>query len=434
MQVWGKQATPSGKTGANPADRECTRGHAGIPLLWSRKAMTLKIAGMSGSVVQFGAGSIGRGFTAQLFADAGLEVVFVDVSEAIVAELRERGAYPIHLVGPRVHATHWVHGVRAVGARDADAVAEELACAELVCTAVGVAALPRVAPALAAGLRLRARRGAGPLNVILCENQMGAAAILREAVRAHLPAEEAALPDGTGFVESVVSRMVPVPEGDAGAADPLAVRCEDYATLPVDADGFIGAIPAIPGLVPCRPFRAQFERKLYGHNLGHAVAAYHGYQRDCQYIHEAMADEGLLAATRAALEEAGRGLTARHAFGAEEQQSYNEDLLLRFANAELRDTVARVGRDPLRKLRREDRLVGAGMLAIEHGIEPRAIADGIAAALRYDAAEDESAVALQRQLAATGLDGVLEQVCGLEPGSPLTTMVRAAYVVMGAHK
>src|SRR5687767_8089454 len=148
-------------------------------------------------VVQFGAGSIGRGFTAQLFADAGYEVVFVDVAPEVVAALNERRSYPIHFVGPGLHETHWVRGVRAVDGRDVAAAAGEVAAAEIACTAVGVAALPLLAPAIAQGLLSRNAAAGSPLNVILCENQLGVSAILREAVRAQLPAARRELADRT---------------------------------------------------------------------------------------------------------------------------------------------------------------------------------------------------------------------------------------------
>jgi mannitol-1-phosphate 5-dehydrogenase len=379
------------------------------------------------SVVQFGAGSIGRGFTAQLFADAAYEVVFVDVIPEVIAALNERQAYPIRLVGPRVHETRMVRGVRAVDGRNEEGVAAEVADAALACTAVGVAALPHVAPALARGLRLRAEGGAPPLNVILCENQLGASGILREAVRACLPMETGGLADRTGFVEAVVSRMVPLAEDEERAADLLAVRCEDYSMLPVDADAFAGPIPAIPGLALVRNFRAHVERKLYTHNMGHAVAAYLGYQRGYAFIHEVIADAEILAATRGAMEEASSGLVARHRFSPEEQAVHVQDLLLRFANPELRDTVGRVGRDPIRKLRRDDRLVGAALLALEYGIEPRHIVRGIVAALRFDPPGDAAAGELQWRLAADGLDAVLQEVSGLAPGSPLAGLIHRAY-------
>src|SRR3989442_15906072 len=126
-----------------------------------------------------------------------------------------------------------------------------------------------------------------------------------------------------------------------------------------------------------------------------------------------MADAGIAAQVRGAMEEAGAGLVIRWSFSPQEQTAHAEELMARFANAALRDTVARVGRDPLRKLRRDDRLVGGALLAMEAGVVPAQIACGIAAALHFDAPGDPSASELQRRLAEDGLDVVLQDVCGL---------------------
>ena len=60
------------------------------------------------------------------------------------------------------------------------------------------------------------------------------------------------------------------------------------------------------------------------------------------------------------------------------------DLLNRFTNAALRDTCARVGGDPGRKLSADDRMIGSSTLALEQGIVPAYICVGAAAGLyRY---------------------------------------------------
>jgi mannitol-1-phosphate/altronate dehydrogenase len=51
-------------------------------------------------------------------------------------------------------------------------------------------------------------------------------------------------------------------------------------------------------------------------------------------------------------------------------------------NPNVRDTVARVCRDPERKIDWDDRLVGAMRLAVGAGVEPRRYALGVAAALQ----------------------------------------------------
>jgi mannitol-1-phosphate 5-dehydrogenase len=374
--------------------------------------------------VQFGAGNIGRGFTGQLFSDAGYDLVFVDVRPEIVAALHERGSYRLRFAGPTRHEEREVGPARAVDGRDIEAVARELAEADLACTAVGVNALYHVAPPVALGIRHRAARGnTAPLDLLICENQLHVAQQFRDQVRAHLLPDEAVLLDQTGFVGTVVSRMVPELSSEERAADPLLVVVEEYDRLPLDAAAFRGLVPPVPGLEPKEPFQAYFERKLFTHNLGHAVAAYLGFAAGMTFVHEAVADREIGAQVRGAMEEAGAGLIRRWRFPAKEQSAHAEDLLARFANPALRDTVARVGRDPLRKLRRGDRLVGAGLLALEAGVETRNIAAGIAAALRFDAPGDPSAAELQRRLAEVGAAGVLHEVGGLAPEHRLTELV-----------
>jgi mannitol-1-phosphate 5-dehydrogenase len=374
--------------------------------------------------VQFGAGNIGRGFTGQLASDAGYEVVFVDVRPEIVAALNERGSYRLRFAGPTRFEEREVGPVRAVDGRDMEIVARELADADLACTAVGVSALPHLAPAIARGLHRRAEIGSrAPLDLLLCENQLQVGRQFHAWVAAQLPSGDSRLLDQIGFVETVVSRMVPELLPEERAADPLLVVVEDYDRLPVDATAFRGPVPPVPGLEPTDRFAGYFERKLFTHNLGHAVAAYFGAAAGLTYIHEAMADPVIAARVRGAMEEAGAGLVARWGFSVEEQTAHAEGLVARFANAALRDTVVRVGRDPLRKLRPGDRLVGGALLALEYGVQPRNIAAGIAAALRFDAPGDPSATELQRRLAAGGAVGVLQEVCGLAPEHPVTRLV-----------
>jgi mannitol-1-phosphate 5-dehydrogenase len=378
--------------------------------------------------VQFGAGNIGRGFTGQLFSDAGYELVFVDVRPEIVAALNEQGRYRLRFAGPNRHEEREVGPARAVDGRDVEAVARELADADLVCTAVGVGALPHLAPAVALGLRRRAAAGnEAPLNLLLCENQLHVGRVFRDLVAARLPPDQSALIERAGFVETVVSRMVPEVSPEERAMDPLLVVVEDYERIPADAAAFRGPAPAVPGLELTERFAGAFEQKLFTHNMGHAVAAYLGYASGLTFIHEAIANHKIAARVRGAMDEAGAGLATRWGFSTEEQRAHAEGLMARFTNAALRDTVARVGRDPVRKLRRQDRLVGAGLLALEYGVEPRHIAAGIAAALRFDVPDDPSAVELQEQLATGGAAEVLRAVCGLEPEHPLARLVLRQY-------
>jgi len=374
------------------------------------------------TAVQFGAGSIGRGFMGQLFTESGYEVVFVDVVPEVVSELNRRRSYPLHIVGEGAQELT-VRNVRAVDGRDAEAVASEVAAASLICTAVGASALPAVAKPLARGLARRTE----PVNIIVCENMPHPAETLRELLLSDASPELAAfIRDRVGLSEAVVARMVPVQRPTPGA-DPLLVVVEAYKRLPVDARGFVGEVPRVVGMEPTDNIRAYADRKLFSHNAVHAVAAYLGHLRGYQYIYQVMADDALSTAVREAAWETGEALIRKHGFTREEHAAYLDDLLRRIGSVPLGDTVARVGRDPVRKLAREDRLVGGALLAMEYDIRAARLAQAIAAALLFDEPGDPSAGELQRMLAAEGVDAVLRKVCGLEPDHPLATMVKQEY-------
>lgn len=72
------------------------------------------------------------------------------------------------------------------------------------------------------------------------------------------------------------------------------------------------------------------------------------------------------------------------------------DLLERFGNRFLGDTVARVGYDSIRKLGNNDRLTGAALYCCSHGIEQYYIIKGIASCLRYNDEKDKEVAEMQK--------------------------------------
>jgi mannitol-1-phosphate 5-dehydrogenase len=383
--------------------------------------------------VQFGAGNIGRGFMGELFHASGYRTVFVDVDRAVVDALQARGSYEVHHVTTESDTPVRISGVSALDARDTDAVARAVAGASVVCTAVGVRTLAAVTPALAQGILLRTRQvETAPLNVITCENLVGAGRVLRDLVWREIeilsghapPLSRTEFDTRFGFVEAVVSRMVPLVPAEVRRRDPLWIACEPYARLPVDAKAFRGPVPRITGLEPVADILAYQRRKLASHNMSHAVAAYLGYQARHEFLWQAMADDGITRAVRASMDETGRALVSRFGFEPADERAYEEDLLQRYRNRALGDQVRRVAADPLRKLGREDRLIGSARLCLEENVEPAHLLVGIRAALGYNNPDDPAAVRLQEMLASRGRESVLRDVCGLSPDDPLFARLR----------
>jgi len=132
------------------------------------------------TAVQFGAGNIGRGFMGQLFWEAGYRTIFVEANEKLVELLNERKEYTLRLLDAyrKKEVQLTIDRFEALHIQQEPQIAEAVAQADLLCTAVGDKNLVLVAPLIAEGLRLRRQRGGPPVDVWLCENLLGAAGML----------------------------------------------------------------------------------------------------------------------------------------------------------------------------------------------------------------------------------------------------------------
>jgi mannitol-1-phosphate 5-dehydrogenase len=384
------------------------------------------------TAVQFGAGKIGRGFLGQLLFEGGYEILFVDVDSRLVDRLNQTSTYDVRLVFYEGLTTVTVGNYRAIEANCPGEVTDAILHADLILTAVGAANLPHVAKRLAEGIRARKQANAGPVDLLLCENQWHAAALVQQLLQPRIgPDVQAYFQARFGIVETVIGRTVPFPTAAAAAEDPLLLISDASKELPIAKDMLKSAPPALPGLILADNIEAYEARKLYLHNMGHALLAYGGYRRGFEYLRQCALDSTLAAACRSAFAESSQALCATYGFAPHTLETYTDDLMRRFANRALDDTVARVAADPLRKLRPSDRLAGAAQMCVMNGIIPSTIAGAIADALRYDEPSDPSARTLRTLRQMQGDAYVLQSICGIEPASSLGELVLGSLSVKG---
>ena len=378
--------------------------------------------------IMYGGGNIGRGFVGKVFADSGYEVVFLDIMQSLIDEMNRRGEYNVRIVSNEGEHDTVVKPVRAVNS-STDAAIDEIVTCDIMATAVGVNILPRIAPVIAKGVVARMEKSGKPLDIILCENQLEADILMRGWIYECLNDEQKAWADkNLGLIEASIGRMVPPLTPEMRAQDPLLICVEPYCELPVDKDAFKGEIPDLVGLIPYTPFEFYIKRKLFLHNGGHAVCAYLGNLKGYEYIWQAIADPEIYETAKAAMNVSAQALIKKFGEGIRENVENNVvDLLFRFQNKALKDTIARVGADPVRKLRRNDRIVGAALFAMEQGVDPTPVIRGIVAGLKFDRAEDATAPEVQAALKEQGIDYVIEKYMGLAKDEPLFGMIKAAY-------
>jgi mannitol-1-phosphate 5-dehydrogenase len=369
--------------------------------------------------VHFGAGNIGRGFVGLLLHEAGYEVVFADVADALIDQLAAASSYEVHQMGenPSVRS---VDNFRALnsGKQEADVVAE-ITTADVVTTAVGPHILKFVAPVIARGLAGR-EPGLPPLQVMACENAINATDILRQEIESVWDSSAGGLSAVAVFANTAVDRIVPNQAEGQG----LDVTVETFFEWVIERAPFGTVTPEIPGATFVDELGPYIERKLFTVNTGHASAAYFGYAAGIEKISDAMADGAVAAKVRAVLDETKQLLVAKHDFAEAEQEAYVQKILSRFTNPYLPDTVNRVGRAPLRKLSRHERFVGPAAELAERGVVPAALLEAMAAALRFDDGADAEAKELARILADSEPAEAAEVITGLTAEHPLFPQVQ----------
>ena len=373
--------------------------------------------------IQFGAGNIGRGFIGAVLEQAGYHVVFADVNDQIVGRINEDKAYTVQVMDTVCEELR-VTNISAVDSRSPE-LAQQIADAEIVTTAVGLTVLPRIAGAVAAGIAARREQGVErPLNIIACENGVRASSQLKAAVMEHLDDGQRAWCDEfVGFPDCSVDRIVPPVKSE----NPIDVVVERFFEWNVERDAFRGPVPEIPGMNPADNLIAYIERKLFTLNTGHAVTAYLGRMKGYMTICQSISDEQIHAIVKAAMRESGRGLVARYDFDRDAHFAYIDKIIGRFMNPYLCDDVTRVGREPLRKLSAGDRLVKPVLTARQYGIATPHLLLGIGAALHYDNSEDAQSVEMLRMLGQSGVKEAVARIAGLPATDPLPALAAQAY-------
>jgi mannitol-1-phosphate 5-dehydrogenase len=362
------------------------------------------------TAVHFGAGNIGRGFIGLLLHNSGHHVTFVDVDAELIDLINASISYDVVETGDgaQTHSVTDFSGLNS--AIHAEAVVAAIARADIVTTAVGPNVLKFVAPLIARALH--ARTAATPLVVMACENAIGATDSLRACVAE--TADSAAI-GRAQFANTAVDRIVPMQPPGSG----LTVTVESFCEWVIESTPFGNAVPEIRGAHFVRDLAPYIERKLFTVNTGHASTAYLGKQRGATHIADALDIAEVRDGVIAVLEETTAMLVERHGLDFDEQRAYATKTIARFRNPGLADLIDRVGRQPLRKLSRHERLIEPAAALAESGIHPIALLSVVTAAVQFDVRDDPESVELQRLRSSLTAEELATRLTGIDSDHPL---------------
>jgi mannitol-1-phosphate 5-dehydrogenase len=378
----------------------------------------------SKEILVIGAGKIGRGFIAHLFHRGGYKVWFLDASREVVDRLNREKQYRVDLAGETRDRTEYIPVAGAFALEDGEKVREIVASVPLLASSVGAAHVARVAGYVKEHL-LAADRQA-PLNWLICENANHPARTIQEVLlQGAPPAFADFVRTRLGLVETQVLRTGMAARAEVLAREPLALRMQDWWTLPLDADAFVGAVPAVDGLSPRPGFANELTRKLYTFNGTNGPIAYVGWANGYTVLHEsALAYPDYFKAIQ---EESAFGLVHEFGLDEREQRAFMAMAMKKYTDPALRDQIERNAQDSKRKLGRHERLVGPALLCLRHGRMPRAYAKAIAAAYAYNGSADPGTQEVQAAVRRLGIREAVKVYSDLDESSPLYGLVVEAY-------
>ena len=345
-----------------------------------------------------GAGAIGRGYLPWTLDEGRHEFIFIDSNQAIVDHLNTHGGYTTYRVNGdeyqkkrvAVSAAYTPNTFKLEDHKDA------IACF----FSVGPRNVNKAAQMLV---------GAS-IPLIMCENEPETVAVAKRVV-GH-DAVYFAVPD------VITSNTAPA---DLLAQDPLAITTEN-GVLYVESGptGLHGEISLLPRE---ELLRIQWTAKLYLHNTPHCITAYLGALMGSTYVHEAMMHPRAAELVEGAMTEMLQALKLQWDIPHEFLEWYAKKELARFRCQLLFDPVARVAREPLRKLELHGRLIGAAQMCLTLGVLPQFLLKGIVGALLFEDVKDpDHHIGLMREAMETTVFN--RYVLGLRPGEPLDLMLR----------
>jgi mannitol-1-phosphate 5-dehydrogenase len=367
-------------------------------------------------ILIWGAGRIGRGFVGEIFASSGYELVFVDQAKSLVDKLNEQEFFTV---------------VKALNENDVSYLkienftalhtSQEFEIQRFInnIDTIAISTFPKDFESVASALqkliinRITVRPNT-PIDILLCTNLVHAGPLFQQYLYKNLEKSyQEYFSKNVGIVESLVIRIAPPAPQEEIEKDPLVVWTNGYSEFPVDKNGFKGTPPTIPNFRFVQDMRAEEKRKIYTYNMSHAILGYYGYQLGYDLLVESLTDSFIRGEVIGALDEVSKALQVEYGFSKTEMDNWIESVISHTNNPTIGDSVLRMAADPIRKLKKDDRLVGPALLCLKNGIEPNHIIKGIAAAFHYENESDPTSNLLSTKIKNLGIKGSIQEICEL---------------------
>jgi len=371
--------------------------------------------------VHFGAGNIGRGFIGNILHDNGFDITFVDTNEQIIDQINKGKGYPVKLLDES-QTKLWIDNVNAINSYNSKQVKEGLVECDLITTSVGASNLKNIASILKEALMIRSSKKES-IDILVNENIVNASELLKDEIKKICTNEEwESINKVAYFVNTAIDRQALSSEEEnreVAVVEPYYEWVIDKNALNPNSKYQLKNVKLVKEM---KPF---IERKLFIVNAGHAAFAYLGALLGLKTIQETIQKRNCRLLVEKFMKQNKQYFLVEFGMKETELDQFIANTIKRHGNPVLSDDIHRVGRSPIRKLGRYDRLVAPVMELEDLGLNNDAGKRVIAAAYLYTNDNDSEAKKLQQIIENNGIAETIRNVSKIP--EPLVQEIATLY-------
>lgn len=371
--------------------------------------------------VHFGAGNIGRGFIGQVLNESGYNITFVDINELIVTTLNQVENYKVIIKDNKTEIT--VNNFSALNSlTDTNQIIEAINKSDLVTTSIGVSVLPSIAKTIAVALKIKVKENnTHPIDIMACENIINATELLKTEIFKHLENEEKKFVNQyVGFVNVLVDRTVLIKKND----DPLLVEVENYYEWTINQTQIKSSINnQIKNAKYTNNLYRYIQRQLLITKIGYETSGYlAAYNQEKDIFNDLKNDKNKNQLLEV-LKETENILLTKLEFNPEEIEPYQEMIISRLKNNEIKEDINKLCRLPINKLANDQILITAITDCYKKNLEYDNLARIYAYILKYNNDRDLGAEQLQKMINKDGLEATIKNVSKIQEPDIIKTII-----------
>ena len=375
-----------------------------------------------GKVVIIGSGRSGRGLHGDFCYREEYDLTFADIDLELIKKLQKNKKYTsfTEKENGSGFSARVIDGFHAYHIeKDREAYIEALAEADIIFTATFDDAFPSIIRDIKESLRLRmSKERDSQFLLVVGANYIGLYDYFSKAFTETFSKTEQEYFDRYGVLaEAVIYRVSSWPNTEQRAQDELSVQSDSFDVLWVNTGHVQKADKVrLPAFFENMDDTLQFMHcKIWNVNTSHCSLAYMGQYYGYENVCDAANDDMIRRLAYFASKEAYAGLAKRYHLPDEQDKKSVEELWKWYCGRTMKDSVIRVGNDPSRKLRRNDRFIGAALNALDYVILPVHICQNAAYGFYFHNEGDPRSDKMHEMIRTLGIEQTIKKICGLDP-------------------